>query len=88
MKRMNNKEEICEMCEAIETLEFTVPTNAYIFVKINWKRIYDFLKENPDISYEEFLHNMESIVELEDGYDDLVRLFGGEKGEQKSHYSR
>lgn len=71
----------CEMCESIETLEFTVPATAYVFVKINWRTIYDFLKENPDISYEGFLHNMESIAELEDS--DLVVLFGGEKSEQK-----
>lgn len=71
----------CKMCEAIETLGFTVPVNAHVFVKINWKTIYDFLKENPDISYEGFLHNMESIAELEDS--DLVELFGGEKSEQK-----
>jgi len=71
----------CETCEEIETLEFEVPATAYVFVKINWKTIYDFLKENPDISYEGFLHNMESIAELEDS--DLVVLFGGEKSEQK-----
>ena len=73
----------CEMCKSIETLEFTVPVNAYVFVKVNWKRIYDFLKENPDMSYEGFLHNMESIAESDNGEDDLVVLFGGEKSEQK-----
>lgn len=74
----------CKMCEDIETLEFTVPVNADVFVKVNWKIIYDFLKENPDISYEGFLHNMESIAELDNGEDDLVVLFGGEKSEQKT----
>jgi hypothetical protein len=74
----------CEICEAAETLEFSVPVNAYIFVKVNWKRIYDFLKENPDISYEGFLHNMESMAEVDNGEDDLVVLFGEEKSDQKA----
>jgi len=63
----------CEKCDAIETLTFTIAGGADLYLKINWKRIYDFLKENPDISFEGFLHNMKSISDTE---DDFVQLFG------------
>jgi hypothetical protein len=71
----------CEKCDAIETLTFTVPGKADIYVQINWKRIYDFLKERPDISFEGFLHSMASISEAE---DDFVQLFGDEQSDRKN----
>lgn len=43
-----------------------------VHVKINWERIYAFLKENPDISPEGFKNNM---VYLWEGDEDLVKIY-------------
>lgn len=59
-------------------LDFVVPIETGIRVEINWKRIYDFLKENPDISLEGFVNNMISIWELDDPNDKLVEVYGHE----------
>lgn len=57
-------------------LDFVVPIEAGIRVEINWKRIYDFLKENSDISFEDFVNNMISLWELDDPNDRIVEIYG------------
>lgn len=66
-----------------QNLDFVIHPEVMIRVKINWKRIYDFLKENPDISLEGFINNMISIWELEDPNDRLVEIYSYELKDYK-----
>lgn len=64
-------------------LDFIIRPEIKVRVDINWKRIYDFLKENPDISLEGFVNNMISIWELEDPNNRLVEIYSYELKDYK-----